>query len=564
MTFTWPWMLLSIPLILAAAVWVLVRPRRMHVTVGSTRLWSEALASLSATGRPRRNRIVLSWIFILLGCLLLATALARPARHTTRLIRRIELIVSPTAEFAMESWEWGEAVRHVLRRLDRRDRVRLTFPSAMGGEAEWLSPPEVAAVVKRTALIPGRFEDMTFPAIGDVDQTLAIIPAGQDGGAVDADIVIEVPTSLPSVTIDRLTAAFGPDRTVQTFLTLRNNYPLATTVELTWMADGSVESLVVPGDGTKSLLHSSDRTEYVGVCIDREKAPRPELVGAFLVYREMPTIRVALTGRSSPAIQRYIQADDNVELVADPEGSDVVIAVGGASDHRGSILIDPPSEGPFAIVGALSDVPLGEVAAMNDSSILAGVDWGDVGVRRVNLLRAGGMPLASHGSNPILFADMSPMRGPQRRDRIVIPFNISPENTNWTLTPSFAIFMANAVRWAAGRPESRSHFETQTPLQMECDPSSLKEVERLRRGFGWGPRYVSPGLYRRSDNGELVAVSLVGLHGKWPGRSVGNQLKEAELCDPSYRDEGTELWGLASLAGLVCLLTGWFVAGRLD
>jgi hypothetical protein len=272
-----------------------------------------------------------------------------------------------------------------------------------------------------------------------------------------------------------------------------------------------------------------------------------------------------MVGRDSPALQRYILADDGVDLVADRKDADVVIMVDVIpGPFEAGIMISPPVSG----AGELTDVMLGEAALLSDSPVMAGVDLTGVGVRVVDVPvpADGSVALATIESQPILLAYQNAAT-PSRpsRNGVIIPFDIRPENTNWTLTPSFAIFMANAVRWAADQPEAGGGFETYTPIQLRGEQQPVFEwVEGSGVTVMWTFRSVSPGLYRHRDSGEMVAVSLIGLHGGQPTRSVAEQINAIELCEPSYRDAGRELWPAAAVAGLVFLLTGWLVAAKKD
>ena len=568
MTFSWPWMLLSMPLVAAAAVWVLLRPHRMHVTVGSIRLWKEAAASLASGGRSRRRRIILSWLLILIGSLLAAVALARPVRHTTQRMRRIALIVSPTAEFAGDGgMALFGAVDGLLGRLGPGDRVRLVFPSVAGGPTDWLRPSHAAVAVRDIGLLPGRFEEVTIPTSGEADQTLAVIPAGRGDGAISADAVIEAPTSLPPVTIARLAAHVGADGQVQTFASLRNHASNPQTAELTWTIDGSPEgqpqTIVIPADATAGVVHRSPLMRSIGVRIS-SPGGLADLTGGVVSYRAVQRIRVATVGRNSPAVQRYIQADEEIELVADRKQADTVIAVGAFVDtDEAAVLIDPPPDGAYVTDGELSDVLLREAAVVGDSAILNGVDLADVGVRHINLLKAdGSVSLVTIDSQPVLFAERAVSMGTPTQNRVVVPFDISPANTNWALSPSFAVFMANAVRWTADRVETGSRFETVAPLQLGAAPS-LEAVDLIGGDVAWGGAFARLGVYRRED-GDHVAVSLLGLRGGKPSRSVAEQVDAIELCEPSFADVGLDLWPAAVVAALACWLTGWFVAAGKD
>ena len=565
MTFVWPWMLLSLLPVLATAAWVLLRPRRLHVSVGSIRLWSEAMASLSATGRPRRNQIVLSWLLILIGSLLAVGGLARPQWHATESLRRIALVISPTAEFAGDSGEeLFSTIDFFLDRLGRHDQVHLVLPTAVNGTSNWLEPGQAKTVVRQVGLLPARFDEMTFPPDRDADQTVAIIPAVRRQLSFQADGVIDVPTSLPAVTIYRLNVYARTDGRAHAFSTLLNNTAETQAVELVWVVDGVAgppERLLIPANESKGATHTARARQSVMLMITKPFG-LADLMRAMAVYREGERIRVAMVGQDSPAVRRYIDADDRVDLSADRSTADVVIAVGATvRPDEAAIMINPPVEA-YPRRSERSDVVFSEVA-LSDSDLLAGVSFPGVGVGRISLLEAEGvMALAALAGEPILLADPGGSARRVSRRRVIVPFDINPVNTNWTLTPSFAIFMANAVRWTTERPDAHGWFETVSPAELGSQ-LLLEPVELANGQTSWGGSLIRPGMYR-TDANALVAVSLMGLRGGRPVGSPQEQVNAVRLCEPSFGDVGRELWAFLVASSLACWLTGWLVAAKKD
>ncbi|HDZ43159.1 MAG TPA: hypothetical protein ENH80_04375, partial [Phycisphaerae bacterium] len=233
MTLHWPWMLLTLPIVAAVAIWALLRPDRPRVLVGSLSLWREALASLDAAGRRRARRVSLAWLCVLVGSVLAAAALARPAHHATRPLRHVSLIVTPSAELAGDgAAKLRGAVSAFLGRLGPDDRVQIVLPAALGGAGEWLTVARAREQISDLKPLPARWDELTVPkSSADAHLRVAFVPAGAMTDTLSADAIVEVPVSLPPVTIDRLAAA-GSDGQLQVFTSLRNHTLSPQTVSL--------------------------------------------------------------------------------------------------------------------------------------------------------------------------------------------------------------------------------------------------------------------------------------------------------------------------------------------
>ncbi len=65
MTLQWPWGLIALPVVLAAAVWALRRRMQRIARVSSLGLWREALAALPASATRSARRVTAAWVVLL-------------------------------------------------------------------------------------------------------------------------------------------------------------------------------------------------------------------------------------------------------------------------------------------------------------------------------------------------------------------------------------------------------------------------------------------------------------------------------------------------------------------
>jgi hypothetical protein len=556
-------MLWALVPVIAAAVYALLRPDRLRIVVGSIELWREAIASRAGGGVRRRKRN-LAWLCVLLGCLLGITALARPMRHTTVRVRRLGVIISPSAEFIGDGGrQLRAAATDLLARLGKNDRVRLILPDVLGGASEWLSINEARQRVGNLSVIPARWDQFRFPASpGDVQQTLAVLPAGASGEGISADAVVSVATSLPAVTIDALSAVpLGDDQT-QVFVALKDHTDMAHTVVLHLTSHDSaglatertVEVSITAGQraGVVEAMAAGLRLR-AQLSLDRQLAGATD---AYLVRREAATRKVAMVGGDDPMIRRFIAADRSLQLTADADEAGLVIAMGEIPPaDKPALVINPPR----AKDADAERVLLAEASVAVDDELLAGVDFAEVAVREMAgwRIQPGGMkPLVVVNDRALILRSKTDLVGSRPR-RVLVAFDIAPVNTNWTATESFVVFMANAVRWLAPKANNEMRYEYFTPLQVGR-PDNWRPADETVDGDG---PLLQPGVYRDGD-GQWQAVSLVGLRGGQPARNTAEQLADVNLVEPTYADTGRELWPVAAIAAMLLWIGGWLTAGR--
>ena len=102
MILAWPWSLLGLVAVGAAAAWALLRPGRQLAVVATLSLWRQAAASLDRVARRRARRVTASWVLLLLGAMTAVWSAARPLYRPSAPVRRVAVGLVPSAELAGE------------------------------------------------------------------------------------------------------------------------------------------------------------------------------------------------------------------------------------------------------------------------------------------------------------------------------------------------------------------------------------------------------------------------------------------------------------------------------
>lgn len=574
MTFTWPWMLVALAPVVAAACWALWRPAKRITTVPAISLWREALASLARDRQHRRRRVRAAWLCLLCGAVAVVAAMARPKVQTARPRRHVAVAVYPSAELAGDDGETlHEAADLLLARLSPTDRVQLVLPDVLGGRSEWLSPAQAGRRIDELPILPARADELSVDIpLADEGPTIVLAPAGlglSGGGNVS---LIELPTSLPAVTVEKVGAAELPDGSLQVFVALRNHTDRSADVtvraevldaECRRLADGAQTVTVPPGERAAATQTLAAAGEVVLVALTG-LADEVPMDFACLVRRSATTRKVAMVGEDNPLVRRYIASDESLVLVGDVAEADIVIASGmAASGGKPALIFGAAAVRPFRDdVTMLQHALLGDAHVAADHPVMAGVDLTGVAVRRLPTWRGAGPSLwakvlAGVDGGAFIVVDEADRRGQAiGRGMYVLP-DISPSNTNWTTLESFVIFMANAVRWLAMDDDAATGtYACRAPIDAGR-PVDWRPIGVARRGDSGdtGP-LLPPGVYADAD-GTPHALSLVGLRASSPAVPVEQAVDAAQLGEAVSEGFSLEIWPILAALGAALWLVGW-------
>jgi len=605
MTFSNPWALwLLLPLAVVAA-WVLFRPARREVVVGSLRLWRQAREALSAEAR-RRRRVNLAWVLLLAGGVAGVLACAGWTLRPERQGRSVAVVLVPSAEFADAMFELRQAADALLNRLDANDRVYVvaprwalpdhaTSPAAPAGAGETpasravsparakelvasLRPVPVSAATLRDELVP--------PAEADHVYVIGPHPAPPDAARV-SHMAAESGESAAAPRILAVAASPLSDGRVQLFVRARTGggavlqifapsgaaetaSPLTKIVSQLWMSGDDHALLELPShDAYLVVLAPFDDLPPYTSRAGLPALPSP-LAQAGLVRREAVRVKIALVGKDSPLLERLIRVNPAWERAEDPADAAVVVAVQAAvpADIAGKpvLMIDPPSPPASWLRGELRGPVLLAEAVVADDPVTTGADLARVGVRHVrpfvpvDVSQIQGLALARADDGGVLMlrsdAYVAATRiGAASPRRVDIAFDIDPRNTDWGLDPSFVVLMCNAVDWLAGQatPTGEARYEFVTPAQAGPSPDWRAVTPTpAATPLPW------PGLYRDAA-GQWHGVFLPTLDGQEEEPRETPDIDALPLPAPKSLTKPLDLWPWLLTAAAIFWLAGWWL-----
>ena len=584
MQFLFPWALLSLLPIGAAAFWAIARPMQKVMPVGSLRLWERAVESLGPAARKSR-RLTVAWWLLLAGAAAAAVAMARPIYYAESPARRIGVAIYPSAELAgVPEGTLAEITGAFLRRLAPTDRVRLILPTpwgqatlggsarlTTGGMSDFISPDEAARRVGGMHPLPATAEDLTLPVTDqDVQHTYRFAPATlktEDGPGITT---IALPARPGDVTIDAFAvetvnpASSSPQPSVQIFVAVRNHTDkvrqgavcISGEVDRSWVTSTEYN---LPPSGRQSLIIDPLASEYYSAGLVDVAGPG---ASAYAVRRSRTTVDVAIVGRSEPLVRRFVQKNPALRLIDDPAGADAVIAVGAdAPADIPAVVIDPP-EAPagWRRGKLLENIALRDADTLTDHPILAHVDLSAVAVRRsvgwLPVETPGQERLVSIGADALVLAGTNP-------PRVWVAFDPATENTNFAMTESFVVFLANVFKYLAPQVRPNVSWESVSPLSAgpRRDWKPLETGQYSPPAPGDDDPLPWPGLYR-DGSGEIHAVSLTGLKSAAPETDPLKRIAEISLPEPQPLTQGRELWPFLALAAAMLWLGGWVLRMR--
>ena len=571
MQFLFPWALLSLLAVVAAAFIALARPMQKVMPVGSLRLWEQAVAALGPAACKSR-RISVAWWLMLCGAALAAIAPARPTYYSESPARRIDVAIYPSAELAGLSQGQAalpDVTDAFLRRLAPTDRVRLILPVTMGGAGEVMTPDDARRRIAEMRLLPTRADDLSVPpGDGDADHTYRFAPATlkfEDGPGITTVFLPAIPAD---VTIDAFAVTPQPGENAQVFVAVRNHTKSSKKGEViiagNSVAEGRGASASVtfkydlkPGGRGTMISQLPPGCDY---CFAAITARRGRGLSAYCARRRALRANVAIIGRSDPLVRRFVQKNPALRLIDDPARADAVIAIGvDAPAGIPAMIIDPPDapEG-WSDGDVLKNVALRDAGVLADHPVLAHVDLSDVALRRVKGWRAVDMPeqrrLVSIGDDALILAGTNP-------PRIYLAFDTAVENTNFAMTESFVIFMTNAFKKYLS-PQSRAEvsWDSVSPilagLRRDWKPLVPPATDGLPLTVVGDDPLPQPGLYS-DESGEIHAVSLTGLRSAEPDVSPLKRVSEITLPQPGPMTRGFELWPILAIAAAALWMAGW-------
>ena len=572
-TFNWPWALLALIAVALAASWALFRPVRQLAVVGSLELWRQSLAELDKSNKHRSRRVSAAWLMLLTGACLAALALAGPIWHWQRPGRQIAICIYPSAELSPQgAKEIRLATKELLDRLSPSDRVQVVLPDVLGGASEFVSP-RAAELIAATPVLPASADKLTLPAADAAAQHVYHFTAQPALIAQGPNVtVIALAASLPPVTFEALGAELLDSTKLQVFCSLRNNTGQARSVSVRPVYFGldSEPSPAspwpagqVPPYGRQDVVSNLPAAPAIELSLIGEDGQAAGAGGrAFISREEVIKAKVALIGDDEPMIRRFIRVHPGLELVAQSQMADFVIANGHSaalSDiDKPALIINPQIAPPgYATGGRYENVSLSTAAAVN-AGVLKDVDMAGLAVRNLPTWQLSdatdAQTLMSYDGQAVIVAVPA---SPTRPKTIYVSFDLSAGNTNFSLLPAFVTFLANVTSDLAGRSNLQQRYLWRGPIDapISTDATSIARAEH------WpSSPWPDPGIYQ-SPSGQYQAVSLLGLHAEPTSNSATSAGTVA--LPPQLSAAGSqELWPLLVILAGSCWLAGWLMRER--
>lgn len=581
MALAYPWSLAALAVVAAVAAWAYFRPGSQLVVVPSLWLWRQAAETAHRDSRRSRRRVSPSWLLLLGGAVAATLAGARPVVRSHVPARSVTLVLYPSAEIASDAGiaELRGAATALLGRLDASDRVQLLVPVSADArtDQQWLSPAQARSAVESLRPLPVPTGSLSFPPASEQADHVYHIAASLGVPSGGRSTTISLAPQMGPASLDALAASpangnEGSPARVDVLVGVANHLKQNWTGRVVLSAasvgaDGKVTlrrlweaPMTIAPQGRSQAVVSREAAAAFVVALE-DGSPTGAVRQGFLARRPRRPLTVALTGRDEPLLRKFVRAHGGLEPAAEADRADVVIANGvDPPANRPALVIAPPHPPAGWQADEGQNLALAGANADQADPLLRGVDMTRTAVRRSQTWTATDLapqtPVVSWGGKALVLRD-EPRGTDQASRRVWVGFDLSADNTNFALSRSFPIFLANAVEFLAGkRPATESY---------EAVPPDRADVAWRAVVAGSSDRPAWPGLYA-DPAGQLHAVSLAGartLSARLPDcLDALEQVRRAPL--PPSRPVGreVELWWLLAGLAMAAWLAGWALRVR--
>ncbi len=582
----YPWCLLALLPVVAAALYVLIRPSRRSVTVPSLALWKETIAADGA-GRSRRLvRADLGWLLVFAGLVAAVLALCGTTYRSALPCRIAAMEIVPSAEIATARGmaAFRSAGETFLRRFSPGDRIMLRYPIGAGGRSAWCDRNEAIALVRSAEPFPAPARRASFaPPPNDIPRLYRFAPFAATAGAPgNRRTAIAIPPAPPPVTVDRFSARVA-GAVVEYFAVLRR-----------WTARGTAARFVLviqavkgPSPAGEATFADAERRPVAftpgaaavpvrgtlpagaaAIGLSVRETEGPVVARSWLARRPERCVRIAIAGDDEPILRRYVEADPLLQLRTSPREADVVVANGVAPPPGvPALVIDPPAPPPGWLPGnEQRDLVLETVDYAAGDPVMMDVEPGSLAIRRVAPWRKGDRSpgrvlIQLDGRALALRTEPAEGRAGTGTRRVFTAFALSAENTNLPASPSFVVFLANVFRWLAPGDRGAGEYRCIEPLASAV----LAGVKRVSSCPQWdllsgnGRDWRGPGLYVDGE-GIFHAVAMPPLDAAAPQSAAPADAADVQLPDPVDRAPPLSLWPVLAVAAVLLWGAGWYLA----
>lgn len=585
----YPWCLLALLPVVAAALYVLIRPSRRSVTVPSLALWKETIAADGA-GRSRRLvRADLGWLLVFAGLVAAVLALCGTTYRSAQPCRIAALEIVPSAEVATAEGmaAFRSAAETFLRRFSADDRIMLRHPLGAGGRSTWCGRDEAIALIRAAEPFPGPARRASFaPPPNDTPRLYRFTPSAETAGAPGIGrTTVTISPVPPPVTVDRFSARpagavleyfavlrrwTGRKTATRFVLVIKTAKGLSPAGEPI-LAEGERRRIVFAPDTAAVPVRGALPAGAAAIGLSVRDADGAVVARSWLARRRARCVRIAIAGADEPILRRYVEADPLLQLRTSPREADVVVA-NGVEPPPGvpALVVDPPAPPPGWLPGnERRDLVLDTVDYAAGDPVMKDVEPGALAIRRVAPWRTGdrssGRVLMQLDGRALLVrTEPGEGRAGAGTRRVFVAFALSAENTNLPASPAFVVLLANVFRWLAPGDRGGGEYRCIEPLASAV----LAGVRRVSSCPQWdllsgdGRDWRGPGLYADGE-GTFYAVAMPPLDPAAARSAAPANPAGVQLPDPVDRAPPLYLWPFLSAAAVLLWGAGWyFMAGE--
>jgi Ca-activated chloride channel homolog len=584
------WLLVGGAAALAAAMFFIkLRPPR--ILVPSLSLWQRVLEASPDVTRWERIRRAISLILTVAVAMLLAFAVARPARSAGsgtaaggRVLVVIDSSWSMLARTRSGDTRWERALAEARRIAAASDRIAIA--TTADGLVEGLTDDAVLIEAALGRITPSEADAGAWPAVGGVD-AVHFITDGASLRPLDRAVVVHsVFDPVPNVAITAfdVRSLIGSDRRApasqiaEAYLEVANFAPAAQQVRITLLrgnatvAEDRVE--IAAGEAYRQVLpipRAGDPALRARVQAPQNAVDADDESYAWIDRAQR--LSTVVVGEHTEWLRRLLSADPDVRATfvvpsdyrgAGPE--DVTIFdrwAPEAAPARPALYVSPPAETPW--LSAESGVTAAEERkprwdAAGSHQVLRGVDPQTMRIERVRGYSSAGLIPAARSTRgtPIVSVHESP-----ERRFVVVGFG--PAESNLALAPGFPVLVGNALEWLA-HPELKTRslqpgmvaFSTTTARVSGPGGTS---VPLTRIGGEAVGLFRAPGLYVAEGGGarSTFAVNIAD-----PGRSnlAHTNLQGGSTPAPARGLFERQWWLGCAIAAFALALGEWWTWQR--
>ena len=585
MQFLSPAWFLSLCVVAIAAAWALFRPGRQVAKTPAISIWQQALKQANLQSSFRLRAYSISWWLILIGAVFASLALVNPQISLFKKTRKIAVVVLPSAEISTSAGleKLKKTAVDLLNRFSSEDKIKLIVANQNPPtQNEFLSPNQ--AINKLAEISPCLIKAKNIDWIAkpkNVDATYVLGFRNDINFSNQTNIKLQ--SSLPNLIIQNAKISVTPKGQTVLFASIKNSthsalkasFNIVGTVHKT--EQGSVKpdnfetlntfELTLLPNQTHSVIReiSPGNFDAVGIipATNNTKNITSPLGQAWFTKIVQRKINVAIIGKQSPVINKYIEADTRLNLIDKPEQADLIFAneINLPSDLAGKpvVLISPPESPAGWSFSAPQNNILGSKLQVAPDIVTENLTLATVAFRSIKPIKrkflAKGKPLLLNKKQAVICRS-TPETDPELNNRwVYFGFNLDFNDTNLPARPAYVILMSNCVSWLVEASSEELSWKYITPIQ-----ARYLNLAPVKNNLLQVPSSAI-GLFRTQTdklivvNQFLVASDLVKSDAE---QDAQEQIRNLKIRDAEHKLSLIDLHNTLLILAGACWIAGWY------